>query len=80
MGQRRLGRWRARWACWSGAQPSLLEPATALAAALLARGRLADTGELGVTGEGLGFRRRSCCLYYRLPGGALCGDCALAWR
>jgi ferric iron reductase protein FhuF len=59
-------------------RPSLLEPATALAAALLARGRLADTGELGVTGEGLGFRRRSCCLYYRLPGGALCGDCGLA--
>jgi hypothetical protein len=25
----------------------------------------------------LGFRRRSCCLYYRVPGGALCGDCAL---
>ena len=61
------------------AQPWLREPATALAAALLAR-RLADTGELGVTGEGLGFRRRSCCLYYRLPGGGLCGDCALAWR
>jgi ferric iron reductase protein FhuF len=59
------------------ARPSLREPATALAAALLARGRLADTGELGATGEGLGFRRRSCCLYYRLPGGALCGDCAL---
>ncbi len=61
-----------------GARPGLGEPATALAAALLAQGRLADTGELGVTGEGLGFRRRSCCLYYRLPGGALCGDCALA--
>jgi ferric iron reductase protein FhuF len=24
-----------------------------------------------------GFRRRSCCLYYRVPGGGLCGDCAL---
>ncbi|MDX3612831.1 (2Fe-2S)-binding protein [Streptomyces europaeiscabiei] len=21
------------------------------------------------------YRRRSCCLYYRLPGGGLCGDC-----
>ncbi|MGH3410268.1 MAG: (2Fe-2S)-binding protein [Streptosporangiaceae bacterium] len=31
-----------------------------------------------MTGEGLGFRRHSCCLYYRLPGGGLCGDCALA--
>jgi ferric iron reductase protein FhuF len=62
------------------AHPSLLEPATALAAALLALGRLAGTGDLGVTGEGLGFRRRSCCLYYRLPGGGLCGDCALPRR
>ena len=23
------------------------------------------------------FRRRSCCLYYRVPGGGLCGDCCL---
>jgi len=21
------------------------------------------------------LRRRSCCLYYRLPGGGVCGDC-----
>ena len=24
---------------------------------------------------GTGFRRRSCCLYYRVPGGGVCGDC-----
>jgi iron complex transport system ATP-binding protein len=24
-----------------------------------------------------GFVRRSCCLYYRTPGGGLCGDCPL---
>ena len=24
-----------------------------------------------------GFIRRSCCLYYRTPGGGLCGDCPL---
>jgi hypothetical protein len=24
---------------------------------------------------GTAFRRRSCCLYYRVPGGGLCGDC-----
>jgi ferric iron reductase protein FhuF len=36
------------------------------------------TARSGVTGGGgLGFRRRSCCLYYRLPGGGLCGDCSL---
>ncbi|MEU3462700.1 (2Fe-2S)-binding protein [Streptomyces sp. NPDC006733] len=25
----------------------------------------------------VGFVRRSCCLYYRVPGGGLCGDCVL---
>jgi hypothetical protein len=26
------------------------------------------------------FRRRSCCLYYRVPGGGICGDCVLQER
>ena len=26
------------------------------------------------------FRRRSCCLYVRVPGGGACGDCVLADR
>jgi hypothetical protein len=26
------------------------------------------------------FRRRSCCLYYRVPGGGICGDCVLQDR
>ncbi|MFD3581355.1 (2Fe-2S)-binding protein [Streptomyces sp. NPDC058683] len=32
---------------------------------------------LGPTGSRTGpaFRRRSCCLYYRVPGGGVCGDC-----
>lgn len=25
----------------------------------------------------VGYRRTSCCLYYRTPGGGLCGDCSL---
>jgi iron complex transport system ATP-binding protein len=25
-----------------------------------------------------GYRRTSCCLYYRTPHGGLCGDCALS--
>ncbi len=29
---------------------------------------------------GLAFVRRSCCLFYRLPGGGLCEDCVLAHR
>ncbi|MET8975715.1 (2Fe-2S)-binding protein [Streptomyces sp. NPDC004539] len=45
----------------------------ALTAALFAHPLLADTG----TFTGPGFRRRSCCLYYRVPGGGLCGDCCL---
>jgi len=61
-------------------RPALRAPATALASTLLAHGRLTDTGQLGVTSAALGFRRRSCCLYYRLPGGGLCGDCVLPHR
>lgn len=28
-------------------------------------------------GLGVAFVRRSCCLYYQVPGGGLCGDCVL---
>ncbi|MFE5187882.1 (2Fe-2S)-binding protein [Streptomyces sp. NPDC056628] len=44
-----------------------------LTARLLAHPLLAGTGTL----TGTAFRRRSCCLYYRVPGGGLCGDCCL---
>jgi iron complex transport system ATP-binding protein len=27
-----------------------------------------------------GYRRTSCCLYYRVPGGGLCGDCVLTTK
>ncbi|GAA3208903.1 (2Fe-2S)-binding protein [Streptomyces thermocoprophilus] len=40
-------------------------------AALLAHPYLNGTGTL----TGTAFRRRSCCLYYRVPGGGVCGDC-----
>ncbi|MDK1471982.1 (2Fe-2S)-binding protein [Streptomyces sp. 549] len=51
-------------------------PATAvrLAADLLAAPELSGTGTL----HGGAFRRRTCCLYYRAPGGGLCGDCVFA--
>lgn len=42
-----------------------------LTAALLAHPLLSGTGTL----TGAAFRRRSCCLYYRVPGGGVCGDC-----
>lgn len=51
--------------------------------------RLLDTGPLAGSGDRLApagpdrawsFRRRSCCLFYRVPGGGYCGDCILAAR
>ncbi len=56
-------------------RPDLGGPARALAQRLLATGLLRGTGEL--TGPGLEFARRSCCLFYRVPGGGLCSDCPL---
>lgn len=54
-------------------RPELTEDVRSLTESLLATGDLAGTGYL----SGLTFRRRSCCLYYRVPGGSNCGDCAL---
>ncbi|MFC4050839.1 (2Fe-2S)-binding protein [Actinomadura syzygii] len=48
----------------------------AIAADLLGRPPLAGTWAPGPGG----FRRRNCCLYYRVPGGGLCGDCGLRER
>ncbi|MFV2120727.1 (2Fe-2S)-binding protein, partial [Streptomyces sp. Act-28] len=31
--------------------------------------------DLAGTLRGPALRRRTCCLYYRCPGGGLCGDC-----
>ncbi|MFD6875592.1 MULTISPECIES: (2Fe-2S)-binding protein [unclassified Streptomyces] len=57
-------------------------PAVDLAGALLADGGpLAGSGTF-IHEEGLGvaFVRRSCCLYYQVPGGGFCGDCVLRTR
>ncbi|WP_331447182.1 (2Fe-2S)-binding protein [Streptomyces xanthochromogenes] len=59
------------WAGKSG-RPEAGERALALGAEIFACSQLAGTGVLL---EGPAFRRRSCCLYYRCPGGGLCGDC-----
>ncbi|SDN46592.1 (2Fe-2S)-binding protein [Allokutzneria albata] len=40
---------------------------------VLADPRLSAAGDFTDTG----YRRRSCCLYYRVPNGGLCGDCSL---
>ncbi|MET9498769.1 (2Fe-2S)-binding protein [Streptomyces sp. NPDC006552] len=56
-------------------RPDLRAGLTALTHDLLDTGRLRGTGR--ITGPDLSFRRRSCCLYYRVPGGGMCGDCCL---
>ena len=64
------------------ARPASRPALLALLAGLLARAPLAGTGRLLRLEEDRqdtewGFRRRSCCLYYRIPGGGTCGDCVL---
>lgn len=65
-----------------GAQwPDAAERAAGVAAALLDTGSLAGSGERrdpAPPDHGWTFRRRSCCLYYRVEGGGYCGDCVLA--
>ncbi|MFD6229138.1 (2Fe-2S)-binding protein [Streptomyces sp. NPDC060232] len=70
-----------------GALRVLIDRVPGGAAVDLARALLAEDGALAGTGtfiheEGLGvaFARRSCCLYYRVAGGGLCGDCVLRTR
>ncbi|WP_089312965.1 (2Fe-2S)-binding protein [Actinomadura mexicana] len=45
----------------------------AIVRALLAREPLTGAGSFGPRG----FVRNNCCLYYRVPGGGMCGDCGL---
>ncbi|MCX4831801.1 (2Fe-2S)-binding protein [Streptomyces sp. NBC_01016] len=59
-----------------GSRPELRTDLTRLTHELLETGRLRGTGR--ITGADLAFRRRSCCLFYRAPGGGKCGDCCLA--
>lgn len=58
------------WARANG-RPDARARARALTAELFTHPLLVDTGTLA----GTAFRRRSCCLYYRVPGGGVCGDC-----
>lgn len=57
------------------ARPGLRGPIVEVTNSLLDTGTLAGSG--AVTGALLDFRRRSCCLFYRVPGGSVCGDCVL---
>jgi hypothetical protein len=55
-------------------QRQLPEPAHRQAAAVA--GELLAREPLQGTLRADSLRRNSCCLYYRVPGGGLCGDCA----
>ncbi|KUM98979.1 ferric iron reductase [Streptomyces cellostaticus] len=59
-----------RWARATG-RTEVADRARTLTDELFAHPLLRTTG----TRTGTAFRRRSCCLYYRVPGGGVCGDC-----
>ena len=56
-------------------RPDLRRSVVRITNSLLDTGRLAGSGV--ITSDDLDFRRRSCCLYYRIPAGGKCGDCPL---
>ncbi|WP_432094010.1 (2Fe-2S)-binding protein [Streptomyces sp. bgisy100] len=60
--------------CRAQGRTEAADTASALVRELFREPPLHGTGTLA----GGTFTRRSCCLYYRVPGGGLCGDCALA--
>ncbi|GII71073.1 hypothetical protein Sme01_35490 [Sphaerisporangium melleum] len=59
-------------------RPDLAPRAARLVRDVLGLGVLAGTGRLAEPAAGHHFFvRSSCCLYYRVPGGGMCDDCAL---
>ncbi|GAA4777842.1 (2Fe-2S)-binding protein [Actinomycetospora chlora] len=65
------------------ARPDRHAAALALARGVLAQEPFAGLGEFvddPAHPSGLGFARTTCCLYYRVPGGGMCGDCVLRHR
>ncbi|MER7837121.1 (2Fe-2S)-binding protein [Streptomyces sp. NPDC096040] len=59
-----------RWARADG-RTEVADRTRTLVDALFAHPLLSPSG----IRTGPAFRRRSCCLYYRVPGGGVCGDC-----
>ncbi|WAC89793.1 (2Fe-2S)-binding protein [Mycobacterium sp. Aquia_213] len=55
------------------ARPDLRARIVESTESLLETGVLSGSG--AITGSHLGFKRDSCCLFYRLPGRSVCGDC-----
>lgn len=68
-------------AALAAARPALAGPAVGLGEALMGRPPLQGLGGPGPRGTMAdSFVRRTCCLYYRIPGCGKCGDCALLER
>ncbi|MDJ0341835.1 (2Fe-2S)-binding protein [Streptomyces sp. H10-C2] len=61
--------------CVAWGRPQEARTALDLTVRLFSDPLLSGTGTLDT--RDTGFVRRSCCLYYRIPGGGLCGDCVL---
>jgi hypothetical protein len=62
------------------ARPDRADVTVRMVRRLLAHGALAGTGTLRRPDQAQApmlFVRRSCCLFYRLPGGGYCADCIL---
>jgi FhuF 2Fe-2S C-terminal domain len=57
-------------------RPDLRRAVVRITNSLLGTGELAGSG--AITSDDLDFRRRSCCLFYRIPGGSVCGDCVFS--
>ncbi|WP_455359006.1 (2Fe-2S)-binding protein [Streptomyces sp. SYSU K21746] len=58
--------------------PHVPQPVIPLVRDLLGREPLTGAGAFDPGADGtITFRRRSCCLYYRVPGAGTCGDCIL---
>jgi hypothetical protein len=73
--------WGNVWSAFAGAaivlaaaRPSSGPAAEAIVRTLVATSPYPMAGGYGPSGR---FRRDTCCLYYRLPRGGLCGDCVL---
>ncbi len=62
------------------ARPDRADATSGLVEGLLAQGPLIGTGVVSRPDPShprRSFLRRSCCLFYRVPGGGYCGDCVL---
>jgi len=61
-------------------RPDTSSRALALAVGIVGQPPLAGLGRFvddPSHATGVGFARRTCCLFYRVPGGGTCGDCVL---